>query len=64
MAGAVRAPAWRLGMVMCVLPEWKDIEAGEIPDSWEQVCLMAVALRLGRPWMALLEQFYAGAWEK
>jgi hypothetical protein len=46
------------------VPEWKDIEAGQIPDTWEQVCLMAVALRLGRPWMALLGQFYAGAWEK
>jgi hypothetical protein len=46
------------------VPEWKDIEAGQIPDTWEQVCLMAVALRLGRPWMALLGQFYVGAWEK
>jgi len=46
------------------VPEWKDIEAGQIPDTWEQICLMAVALRLGRPWMALLGQLYVGAWEK
>jgi hypothetical protein len=47
-----------------MVPEWKDIEAGQIPDTWEQVCLMAVALRLGRSWMALLGKLYAGAWEK
>jgi len=46
------------------VPEWKEIEAGQVPDTWEQICLIAVALRLGRSWTALLGQFYARAWEK
>ncbi len=46
------------------VPEWEDIEAGQVPDTWEQVCLMATALHLGRSWMALLGQFYAGAMGK
>jgi hypothetical protein len=46
------------------VPEWKDIEAGQIPDTLEQVCLMAVALRLDRSWTALLGRLYAEAWEK
>ena len=50
--------------VALTVPEWKAIEAGQIPDTWEQVCLMAAALRLGRSWMVLLGQICAGAWEK
>ena len=44
--------------------EWEEIEAGQVPDTWEQICLMATALRLGRSWLALLGQFYSGAFGK
>jgi hypothetical protein len=46
------------------VPEWEAIETGQVPDTWEQVCLMATALCLGRSWMTLLGQLYSGAYGK
>lgn len=46
------------------VPEWEAIEAGQVPDTWEQVCLIAAALHIGRTWMAWLVKLYAGAGKK
>ena len=46
------------------VPEWEAIETGQVPDTWEQVCLMATALCLGRSWMTLLGRLYSGAYGK
>jgi Helix-turn-helix domain len=46
------------------VPEWEEIEGGRIPDTWEQVCLIAQVLHLGRSWMPYLTRRYAGAWQK
>ena len=42
-------------------PEWEGNEAGQAPDTWEQVCLIAAVLYLGRSWMPYLSQLWAGA---
>ena len=46
------------------VPEWEEIEAGRIPDTWEEVLLIAQVLHLGRSWMPYLTRRYAGAWQK
>jgi hypothetical protein len=46
------------------VPEWEAIEAGQVPDTWEQICLMAAALRMGRSWMPWLAKLYVGAGKK
>ena len=42
-------------------PEWECIEAGQAPDTWEQVCLIAAVLYLGRSWTPYLSQLWAVA---
>jgi len=42
-------------------PEWERIEAGQAPDTWEQVCLIATVLYLGRSWTPYLLQLWAAA---
>ena len=41
--------------------EWLAIEAGEAPDTWEQLLLMGHALHCGPMWMSYLAKFYKGA---
>jgi len=42
-------------------PEWERIEAGQAPDTWEQILLIASVLYLGRSWMPYLLRLWAGA---
>ena len=42
---------------------WQDIEAGQAPESWEQLCAVAEGLGEKRVVMASLVIRYAGAWE-
>ena len=49
-------------MAALTVPEWEAIEAGQVPDTWEQICLIAEALHLGRSWRAYLAQLYERAW--
>ncbi len=44
------------------VPEWEEIEGGQLPDTWEHVCLIVQALQLGPSWMPYLKRRYAGAW--
>ena len=41
--------------------EWLAIEAGEAPDAWEQVLLIAQALHCGQSWLQYLAKLYQGA---
>jgi hypothetical protein len=43
------------------VPEWRAIEEGEVPDTWEHICLMAAALHIGPTWMPWLMKLYVGA---
>ena len=52
--------AGRAGMTVA---EWEAIEAGQVPQTWEQVCAMAKGLRESRLEMASLVLLYAGAWD-
>jgi hypothetical protein len=45
------------------VPEWMEIEAGRVPDTWEHVCLLANALGLNRYWMASAAHLCLEAWE-
>ena len=45
------------------VPEWMRIEAGQVPDTWEHVCLLANALGLSRSWMASVVHLCAETWE-
>jgi hypothetical protein len=45
------------------VPEWEEIEAGRVPDTWEHVCLLANALGLSRSWMASVAHLWLEAWE-
>ena len=38
--------------------EWRDIEAGTLPDSWEQVALMAAALGVVKRWLDYVTRLY------
>jgi hypothetical protein len=42
--------------------EWEAIEAGQLPMAWEQVLMLAMALRLGRSWMPYLMKLWRKAW--
>ena len=44
--------------------DWQAIEAGQLPMAWEQVLLLAMALRLGRSWIPYLMKLWAKAWPK
>jgi hypothetical protein len=44
------------------VPEWAEIEAGRVPDTWEHVCLLANALGLNRSWMASVAHLCLEAW--
>jgi transcriptional regulator with XRE-family HTH domain len=44
--------------------EWIEIEEGRVPDTWEQVCLMATALGQDRSWLRSLVDLCTEAWEK
>ena len=48
-------------LVGLAAPEWERIEAGQAPDTWEQVCLIAMVLHLGRSWTPYLVHLWAGA---
>lgn len=41
--------------------EWLAIEAGQAPDTWEQVLLIAQVLRRGPMWLSYLAKLYKGA---
>lgn len=41
--------------------EWQAIEAGQAPDCWEYICLIAAALHMGPSWTPWLVELYAGA---
>jgi hypothetical protein len=43
------------------VPEWEAIEAGQVPDTWEQMCLIGAALRIGHKLMSKLVTIYVGA---
>ena len=43
------------------VPEWKGIEAGQAPDTWEHICLIAAVLHLGRSWMPYLSRLWIKA---
>jgi hypothetical protein len=45
------------------VPEWVEIEAGRVPDTWEHVCLLANVLGLNRSWMASVVHLCLEAWE-
>ena len=53
--------ARRAGMTVDV---WEAIEAGWVPQTWEQVCSLAEGLKETRLVMASLVLRYAGAWDK
>ena len=42
-------------------PEWKAIEAGEAPDTWEFILMMGAVLHMGPRWMLNLAHLYKGA---
>ena len=43
--------------------EWRAIEAGQVPELWEQLCAVGDGLGEERLTMASLVILYAGAWE-
>jgi DNA-binding XRE family transcriptional regulator len=43
--------------------KWQDMEAGQVPESWQQLCAVAEGLGEKRVVMASLVIRYAGAWE-
>src|SRR3954447_8136273 len=45
------------------VPEWEAIEAGQLPGTWEHICLIGMVLGLGRPSMSWLMKIYAGTIE-
>jgi len=45
------------------IEEWQDMEAGQVPESWQQLCAVAKGLGEKRVEMASLVILYAGAWE-
>ena len=48
-------------LVGLTAPEWERIEAGQAPDTWEQVSLIATVLHLGRSWMPYLVHLWTEA---
>ena len=57
---SVEAAAERAGLSD---DEWQDIEAGQVPESWRQLCALDEGLGEKRVVMASLVIRYAGAWE-
>jgi hypothetical protein len=53
--------ARRAGMTVAA---WEAIEAGQVPQTWEQVCSLAEGLKKSRMVMASLVIRYAGAWNR
>jgi len=53
--------ALRAGMTV---EQWEAVEAGQVPETWEQVCAMAEGLGETRLVMASLVIRYSGAWDK
>jgi DNA-binding XRE family transcriptional regulator len=43
--------------------DWETMEAGQVPESWPQLCAVAEGLGEKRVVMASLVIRYAGAWE-
>ena len=41
--------------------QWEAIEAGQVPDTWEQMCLIGAALHIGPKLMSKLVTIYVGA---
>jgi hypothetical protein len=44
--------------------EWQAIEAGQVPECWEQLCAVGEGLGEERVIMASLVILYAGAWDE
>ena len=42
--------------------EWEAVEAGQVPETWEQAWRMADAISTDRSWMATLVVFCSEAW--
>ena len=57
---SLKGTAGRAGMTVA---EWEAIEAGQVPQTWEQICAMARGLRESRLVMASLVIRYAAAWD-
>jgi len=58
---AIKEAAARAGITV---EEWEAIEAGHVPESWEQLCRVGEGLGESRTAMAALVIRYAGAWER
>ena len=43
--------------------EWEAMEAGQVPETWEQLCAFGKGLGEKKLVMASLVILYAGAWE-
>jgi len=43
--------------------QWQEMETGQVPESWQQLCAVAEGLGEKRVEMASLVIRYAGAWE-
>jgi hypothetical protein len=43
--------------------EWEAVEAGQVPETWEQACRMGDALGADRMGMASLVMFCQEAWD-
>lgn len=44
--------------------EWEQIEAGRIPDAWEQVLRLVAALGIDRSWLPYFARLCEGAQEQ
>lgn len=58
---SVEKAARRAGMTVAA---WEAIEAGRVPETWEQICSLAEGLKESRLEMASLVLLYAGAWDE
>ncbi len=43
--------------------EWEAVEAGQVPETWEQIRHMADGLGIDRSWLAPLVLFCREAWD-
>lgn len=41
---------------------WEAVEAGQVPQNWEEACRMADAISTDRSWMVTLVMFCQDAW--
>jgi transcriptional regulator with XRE-family HTH domain len=58
---SVEETAGRAGMTF---EQWEAVEAGKVPETWEQICVMAKGLGESRLVLASLVIRYSGAWDK